>query len=416
MTSRVWVALTLLALAAACGARSAYPPVVGNAPRPQPTQQCFEGPLPSVPTAPKGATYFINEIPPREQWYANAGYCGEVAFASAGLYYGQYASQYAVRWAANRGLPTPAAQTSAHELLIGENDLRAAATMGLRAVDWRSARKPDADDFLTWMKGYVIRGAPVIVGVFNNECLLESICGKFAGDPDYDHIVPVIGIASYHPPAATYYASDAILFSDNGLFTAERGGNTKACETSEHQPPLYYFPNACSPFVLNQFSNFQLTRAQANDNGNWNFGKPVYSIERRHTTKRGKVQEWGRQFGVAITGVIDLNNETLPVRVSTDKYYECPAMINGSTASPPPEHLKLTITVSDLQPSTAYNLYYYNDFSIVPTGKFNKKAKQATKAWAFSTGPAPSPTPYIMRMTIISNDIAVYRAVPASGP
>lgn len=416
MTSRLWIALALLGVAGACGAQSTYPTVVAQVPRPGPTQQCFKGPLPSAPVAPKGAAYFVNEMPPREQWYANAGYCGEVAFASAGLYYGQYASQYAVRWAANRSLPTPAAQAGVHELLIGKNDLRAAATMGLQAVEWPSTRQPDANEFLTWTKAYVVQGVPVIIGVFNNECLLESECSKLAGDPDYDHIVPVIGIASYHPPTSTYYASDAILFSDNGLFTAEPGGNTGACENSGHQPPLYYFPNACSPFRLNQFSDFQLTRAQANDNGNWRFGKPVYSIERLHTTEGGKVQKWGRQFGVAITGVIDLNNETVPVRVSTNKYYECPAMISGGASSPPPEPLKLTITVSRLQPKTMYNLYYYNDFSMVPSGNFNKKAKQATKVWTFSTTPRPSPTPYMIRMTIESNDVAVYRAVPASGP
>ncbi len=32
------------------------------------------------------------DIPPRFQWNANNGYCGEVSFISAGLYYGQYCS------------------------------------------------------------------------------------------------------------------------------------------------------------------------------------------------------------------------------------------------------------------------------------------------------------------------------------
>lgn len=38
-----------------------------------------------------------NDIPPRLQWAANNGYCGEVSFANAGLYYGQYLSQFDIR-------------------------------------------------------------------------------------------------------------------------------------------------------------------------------------------------------------------------------------------------------------------------------------------------------------------------------
>jgi hypothetical protein len=38
-----------------------------------------------------------NDIPPRLQWNHNAGYCGEVSLISAGLYYGQYISQYDAR-------------------------------------------------------------------------------------------------------------------------------------------------------------------------------------------------------------------------------------------------------------------------------------------------------------------------------
>ena len=37
-----------------------------------------------------------NDIPLRIQWDANSGYCGEVSMISAGLYYGQYLSQYDV--------------------------------------------------------------------------------------------------------------------------------------------------------------------------------------------------------------------------------------------------------------------------------------------------------------------------------
>ena len=40
---------------------------------------------------------YENDIPPRLQWNSNDVYCGEVSMISAGLYYGQYLSQYDVR-------------------------------------------------------------------------------------------------------------------------------------------------------------------------------------------------------------------------------------------------------------------------------------------------------------------------------
>jgi hypothetical protein len=46
---------------------------------------------------PKDLNTWTNNIPPRLQWEANFGYCGEVSLISAGLYYGQYLSQYDAR-------------------------------------------------------------------------------------------------------------------------------------------------------------------------------------------------------------------------------------------------------------------------------------------------------------------------------
>jgi hypothetical protein len=42
----------------------------------------------SAANAPTNAYVVTNPIPPRTQWKANWGYCGEVSFISAGLYYG----------------------------------------------------------------------------------------------------------------------------------------------------------------------------------------------------------------------------------------------------------------------------------------------------------------------------------------
>jgi hypothetical protein len=48
---------------------------------------------------------WTNNIPSRLQWEANYGYCCEVSLISAGLYYGQYLSQYDARAIASRDKP-----------------------------------------------------------------------------------------------------------------------------------------------------------------------------------------------------------------------------------------------------------------------------------------------------------------------
>ena len=61
----------------------------------------------------------INKIPPRYQWEHNGGYCGETSMISAGLYYGQYLSQYDVRTIASPGmappLPSDSQNNAAHD-------------------------------------------------------------------------------------------------------------------------------------------------------------------------------------------------------------------------------------------------------------------------------------------------------------
>ena len=53
-----------------------------------------------VPTSSVGTA-----MPPRIQWNANFGYCGEVSIISAGLYFGQYMSQYDARAIASADAP-----------------------------------------------------------------------------------------------------------------------------------------------------------------------------------------------------------------------------------------------------------------------------------------------------------------------
>lgn len=311
-------------------------------------------------------------IPPRLQWNANAGYCGEVSLISAGLYYGQYVSQYDARIAAIGSVPQ-----SKGELLLGVNDRRAASNLHLNSIEWKTSKETSTEQFLTWVKRNIIRGYPVAIGVFTNEYLFYGNTDPDAGDPQYDHIVPVFRIRSHHPVSSRrYFSDDRVSFSDNGLW-----GNSHTRK--------YHFTYP--------FGAFQSDRTQANaPNG------PVYALP-----------NGARNYGIAITGVMDTDGDTLPVRVATDKNYEAPAMKDGSNARPTPMPLTLKITVSKLIPDTLYRLYRYSDLASVPDSHFNAHASAASSAWSIQI---PSGSTYIFTQQIRSDDIAIYRAVKAAAP
>lgn len=118
----------------------------------------------------------------------------------------------------------------------------------------------------------------------------------------------------------------------------------------------------------------------------------------------------GQNYGIAITGVADTYHETVPVRLTTSVNDESPAIAEGSTMRPPAKPVTLTITVSGLNPGTTYNLYRYTSMAAVPDGSFNANAAQAAQKWTI----VPTGTTYTMTQTIMSNEVAVYRAVPVT--
>ncbi len=310
-----------------------------------------------------GAYTWGNNIPPRIQWHANGGYCGEVSLISAGLYYGQYVSQYDVR--ALLG-------DQSVQLLIGVNDQTAAQLMHLNSIEWDTDDEDNTHDFMAWIKQNVVQGFPVAIGIYINESFFDHT----RGDPDYDHIVPVTGIDSNHAlNDPNYYADDVIHFSDNGIWQPSN-------------PPC----NFCYAFAP-----FQDTRKRAN-----NKSGPLYSVT-----------DDASNYGIAITGVMDLNGETLPVRVDTNLNYENPPIASGSNARPAPAPLTLTITLSNLEPGIPYVLYRYNSLSSVPNSSFNGNAGNAYEMWPVQID---SGTTYVMTETINSDEIAVYRAIKASAP
>ena len=312
-----------------------------------------------------------SNIPPRIQWNANFGYCGETSFVSAGLNFGQYISQYDARAIASRNARQ---HLESSQLLLGVNDVAVAKAMHLTGVA-KQAASPSS--FLPWVKLNVVAGFPVIIGVFMNQSRFYGTTNLKAGDNEYDHIVTVTGVTSTHPLTgpATYYANDTLTLTDHGVWSP--GGLPQNTFT---------YP----------FASLPATRQQANAKTG-----PVYSLKN------------GTNYGIAITGIIDLSRETVPVRLTTSTNAEIPAMINGSNTRPKARPLTLTATVSNLKPGNHYNLYRYSSMAAVPDSNINANAANAAQKWTIKITSGSS---YTMTQTIMSNEIAVYRAVPVGAP
>ena len=316
-----------------------------------------------------------NSIPARVQWNANYGYCGEVSFIQAGMYYGQYISQYDARALAS---PDVAQNLESSQLLIGVNDVATAARMHLTATAWTPQQSPDPTPFLAWVKGNVARGYPVVIGLYTNNYKFDGATSPNAGNSEYDHIVTVTGIQSRSAISnpATYLAADVITIEDHGIWTDP--GNTV--------PPFFFsFPAG----------TLQATRQQANAPAG-----PVYSLASDTPN-----------YGIAITGVLDTDRVTLPVRLTSSASSETPDMADNATARPASKPVTLTVTVSNLTPGVAYNLYRYASMAAVPDARFNASAAQAAQKTAVTI---TSGTTYTTSVTIASSDVAVFRAVPAS--
>lgn len=314
---------------------------------------------------------------PRFQWNANSGYCGETAFISAGMRFGQYTSQWTARSLASPGID----QTNASsQLLLGENDLLAAGAMRLRATPFDSGNQKTVRQFLQWVKERFLDGDVVIIGVLNNTKILNE-WPEDKGDAYYDHIVPVFGIGSGLPLSDLRYdKSDLITISDNGLRTV-----------GDNVPYLFTY----------SFASFPRTRAGANA-----IGGPVYALRHRP-----------ENFGTAVKGVIDPDGVTIPVLLTSDVDSE--GVQNGEgpdqlmVAPPPGMPITLTAHVTIPDTNKAYRLYLYDGFTNVPTNNFNASAAHAMTNWII---PAGGGSTWSVTITNLSSDTRVFRAVPTEAP
>jgi hypothetical protein len=336
---------------------------------------------------------FSSAVVPRLQWNANSGYCGETSFICAGLAFGQYCSQWTARALASPGKPQ---YEPSSQLLLGTgNEVVAAQGMRLRASSFDGSATDNGHELIVWAKSRVVAGQVPVIGVFNNGIALQEWTGRDDGDPEYDHIVPVVGWASDSPLdefATSYFAHDVITLSDNGLY-----GPTGS---PARYPFLYFYEAAAFPG----------TRQQANNPD----GVPIYMLKSS-----------GVNYGVAIEGIIDEDGTCIPVRLTCDQNYEPdpPEMpkdkvpVQSPPLSPPladqppaPIDIVLTATVDFPEPGVEYNVYMYDDFDNVPVQGFNGQASNASQVWKLSAGSDP------IVVNARSSDTVVFRAVPTTAP
>lgn len=137
------------------------------------------------------------DIPAREQWTNNRGYCGETSIQRAALFFGTYVSQREAR-----KIIDPAQQQDA---LVPDGTDTILTALRLEYEDWDfwGMPNPQYQAFLVWTKGHLAAGHPVIITAFD----------RAGSDPDYDHIMLATGFQS--PDSTIFHGTDALTFADN---------------------------------------------------------------------------------------------------------------------------------------------------------------------------------------------------------
>lgn len=392
-------------------------------------------------------------------WQSSAsGYCGETSLLSAGLLYGQYVPMYMVRqlladyfvqlWGSDAKNASSALQTmwgkyfgnawsangspqgdypgrgnvplhwfkarpqyycqvlpqiwrkyehnKEHKRVLADN----AAFEPINAVlqDLRLAyehfygqAQNTKANFIPWMKQHVVNGHPVVLGV------QDFLAGS--NDPDFDHIVVVIGWGSNKPLSnPKYFPEDEIVLIDHGLVVGGQQPHGGAIP--------YYFR-----FSMKTNNSVKATGGWLADGGcpdptnpAWNFimdlgpyrnltsamkpaAKGIYTSNTyqlaKSPTQLGKKGSSGNA-GFAITGLDKSLSECIPVRIDTDLYYQVPCITTKeATHGKQPKTKQIithTITIKDLNPNTTYNLWLFTAddttaLRAIPTSDFNAYGK-----------------------------------------
>ncbi|CAF3453120.1 unnamed protein product [Rotaria socialis] len=245
------------------------------------------------------------------------------------------------------------------ELLITDdgNDKSTITKLLFNFEQWssNSQLQPQYQQFSVWLKKHLIQGHPCIIAAYTNDA---------DNDPDYDHIMPAIGI-SYYEPTSSYNPKDKLLFYN-----------------------LYQLK------ILER-------ELSTND-----------MIKQRQTCNKSTLQggclPYNVDYGYAIFGIIDKQNVTLPLRLKVDRSDE-PNLSLGAS----PVEMQGTITVFNLVLGRNYVLLRYKSYTEVPSSG-NATAFQSSRYYKRHNFRAINVIyTYVDPEKILSNDTTYYRCVPA---
>lgn len=283
------------------------------------------------------------DIPWRHQWLNDGGYCGETCIQSAALFNGTYISQSLAR------------TYGGGEVIVGADvdppyGNASAVYDKLKLTydrwDYIAGGVWQYQDFLNWTKAHLNQDHPVLFGVYT----------KDGNDPDFDHIIPAIGFSA--TSVSTYSNNDTITFYDN------------------------FLPNQSYTRTFGSF------------------------YDRRNMRRNGAIYYYclpkKYDYGDAITGIEDPNDETYPVKLAVDVNDE-PNVSQGAS----PVNMNATITISELTPGNTYLLLRYNDYTNIPNQNFKQQSSQASSVVTFTATGATA----IVSDTIMSDTMAAYRCV-----
>ena len=250
-------------------------------------------------------------IPPRYMWGWSEtaelhGYCGETSFQSALLYYGNYVSAEHCRYADGNV-----------ELLIGENDVKAAKNLHLRYDAWNyNSKKPQGDSFVSWCKKSLNNGCPVITGFY-------QMYEEDEGDDDYDHIMIVVGYTVDKDGDDQLYFNDFYKNEVSLTEYAHRKRNQWICDEEPTQPFEYTLPtNVC--------------------------------------------------YGISIKGIVDKNDECYRCRLEIPNFFKEPDWGAEDKLNEKPIEIKGILHIVNLTVGKGYRILRFDSFDSCPEKNFNK--------------------------------------------
>lgn len=141
-----------------------------------------------LPPPAKAVTTYTLSVPPRLQYDANGGFCGEVSIQQLALRFGAWVPQAVARGAGGG------------ELLLGVNYGAALTALRLKYENFGGA---GYSAFITWAKARLVKGVGVVSVAFV----------KGLTDPDYDHIMPIVGWETATGPAGGYDGTDVVVLN-----------------------------------------------------------------------------------------------------------------------------------------------------------------------------------------------------------